>query len=161
MGALLWCNKAMRSLPPLSIFVFALSLLIACSHEQDATAGSPGAVDVTAAWARPSLPPHENSAAFFVVHNRTDHAVQLLGASTSRAGVTELHHMEMDGDRMRMRRVPSFTIPAHGELVLEPGSNHLMFFELPAPWVDGEKVDLHLEFDSLPAVDVLAEVRPL
>lgn len=122
-------------------------------------------LEVSGAWARTSLPPHENSAAFLTVRNSGEQADALIGVEVDDARVSELHVMEMvevDGEtRMRMQKVARMAIPAGGELVLKPGSNHLMFFELDSAWLDGTKVRLRLMFDNSPAVELRVPVRAM
>lgn len=173
---------SMRALLPL----FILTLLAAaCGGESagdsdtsgtgvraDSSAGLPVAVtaqsrdlEVSGAWARVSLPPHENAAAFLTVRNQGEQADALTGIEVDDARVSELHTMEMveaDGDtRMRMQKVERMEIPAGGELVLKPGANHLMFFELDGPWVEGKKVRLRLMFENSPAVELRVPVRAM
>ena len=110
-------------------------------------------------WARPSRPPHENSAAFLRVKNSGGIPLQLLSASTPRAAITELHSMELVDDTMKMRRVDSFSIAVGETLVLEPGGNHLMFFELDQPWIDGESIPITLEFSEGHTLKMQATVK--
>ena len=57
---------------------------------------------------------------------------------------------------MRMRQVPSFQVPAHGELTLKPGGNHLMFFGLKNPFKPGELMDI-----AAKPASTKVKVRPL
>lgn len=114
---------------------------------------------VSQVWARVSLPPHESSAAFLVVENPGTEEIRLVAASSPRAETTELHSMEIVEEVMKMRRVESFPIPAGGRLVLEPGSHHLMFFDLDGPWVVDEQIPITLEFADGLKVAVQATVR--
>ena len=60
---------------------------------------------------------------------------------------------------MRMRPVAHFTVPADGVVSLTPGGFHLMFMELPAPFVAGETVPVTLTFEHAGAVNVNLTVR--
>ncbi|WP_421189832.1 copper chaperone PCu(A)C [Aeromonas enteropelogenes] len=77
------------------------------------------------------LPPGTpNTAAFMVLKNDADQAVKLVAASSSAAGRAELHTHLHENGVMKMRQVESIEIPAKGEVVLKPGSLHIMLFEI-------------------------------
>ncbi|WP_421239302.1 copper chaperone PCu(A)C [Aeromonas enteropelogenes] len=77
------------------------------------------------------LPPGTpNSAAFMVLKNDADQAVKLVAASSPAAGRAELHTHLHENGVMKMRQVESIEIPAKGEVVLKPGSLHIMLFEI-------------------------------
>ncbi|MHC4380963.1 MAG: copper chaperone PCu(A)C [Planctomycetota bacterium] len=133
---------------------------VSCSGNSKTTTETAG-VSVTGVWARTSLPPHANSAAFLEIENLGDEQIQLTGASTARAGITELHTMEVVEERMKMRRVDSFPIPPGTTLVLEPGSDHLMFFELDGEWTADSRIPITLHFEDGDDLKVEAPVRAL
>lgn len=85
---------------------------------------------------------------FKALHNEGREADQLLGASTPVAAAVEIHRMELDGDRMRMRRVESLALPAGTRLSLRPGEpgHHLMLLGLKRPLQVGDKLPLTLRF---------------
>lgn len=77
------------------------------------------------------LPPGTpNTAAFMVLKNDADQAVNLVAASSPAAGRAELHTHLHENGVMKMRQVESIEIPAKGEVVLKPGSLHIMLFEI-------------------------------
>ncbi|WP_421240775.1 copper chaperone PCu(A)C [Aeromonas enteropelogenes] len=77
------------------------------------------------------LPPGTpNTAAFMVLKNDADQAVKLVAASSPAAGRAELHNHLHENGVMKMRQVESIEIPAKGEVVLKPGSLHIMLFEI-------------------------------
>ena len=49
-------------------------------------------------------------------------------------------------------------MPAGGEAVLEPGGYHLMLLELTAPLLEGDTIELTLEFQVAGALSVTADV---
>lgn len=134
----------------------------ACSgSDQVGTSRTVRGHEISDVWARNSRPPHANSAAFLNFKNLGDAPMRIVGASTPRAGVTELHTMEVVDEKMKMRRVDAFEIPVGGTHVLEPGSDHLMFFELDAAWEIGQKIPVTLELGNGETVDLEVEVREL
>ncbi|MFM5337196.1 MULTISPECIES: copper chaperone PCu(A)C [Aeromonas] len=77
------------------------------------------------------LPPGTpNTAAFMVLKNDADQAVKLVAASSPAADRAELHTHLHENGVMKMRQVESIEIPAKGEVVLKPGSLHIMLFEI-------------------------------
>ncbi len=51
------------------------------------------------------------------------------------------------------------TIPAEGEVVLEPGGLHIMMLDLAAPLETGDTFDLTLNTDDGESITVSVEVR--
>ncbi|MFB2865158.1 copper chaperone PCu(A)C [Aeromonas sp. MdU4] len=112
-------------------------------------------VDAVDGYVRLLPPGSPNTAAFMVLKNDADQPVKLVAAASSAAGRAELHtHLYKNGV-MNMRQVESIEIPAKGEVALQPGSFHIMLFEIgalseksPMPLTltmdDGQKLDLSL-----------------
>ena len=108
------------------------------------------------AWVRIPAPGRDVTAAYVSLSYHDGEAV-LIGAQSSEAEAIELHTMAMEGDRMRMRRVESFTVPEGDTLELAPGGDHLMIFGLaPDALADGELV-VTLEFESGETMDLSLE----
>lgn len=89
----------------------------------------------------------KNTGGFVVIKNATGKDVKVVRAEANISAVVELHTHVNEGGVMKMRPVPSFTVPAKGELVLKPGSYHIMFINLKRDLKEGEKipVTIHLE----------------
>lgn len=137
-------------------------LFTACSGgEEDASVSEvqSSAITLHEVWARTSRPPHANSAAFLRLENSGSRPLQILSASTPRAGVTELHSMELADENMKMRRVDSFSIAPHETFMLKPGGNHLMFFELDDPWLEGQVIPITLVMSEGNPLELLATVK--
>lgn len=136
----------------LKLASFALLALLgtpAFAHEYQL-----GQLHIEHPWSR-ALPPNAPAgAAYFVVQNHGAEGDRVIGASTPRAARTELHtHVHM-GEVMKMQKVDSVAVPAHGEARFEPGGNHLMLFGLSQPLVAGERFPLTLEFEKAGKVEV-------
>lgn len=108
-------------------------------------AGSAAAVEVAAAWARPTAPGAKVGSAYMVLHGGAVDD-RLLGGGSPRAGAVELHTHVMEGGVARMRAVPAIEVPAGGRVELKPGGLHLMLIDLKAPLRDGEVIPLKLRF---------------
>ncbi|MET9775211.1 copper chaperone PCu(A)C [Streptomyces sp. NPDC006367] len=94
------------------------------------------------------------AAGFLTITNKGDGKDELTSV-TSTAGPVSVH--ETVGGAMRKAgRLP---VPAHGELVLESGGNHLMFEKLTRRLEEGETVSVELHFARSGPVTVEMPVK--
>jgi len=129
-----------------------LSLSAIAAHAGDAPV-------VSQAWARATPPGVEVGAAYMVIDGggRPD---RLVGASSQRADMVELHDVtEVDG-LARMRGIEALEIPARGRVELAPKGRHLMLMGLSAPLVAGQRFDVTLRFEVSGPQVVTVTVRP-
>ncbi len=111
------------------------------------------------AWTRESPMVDLAGAAYLVIHNNTDAADALIGASSPVAEVVEIHQSSMDDEGvMSMSRVEEIPIPAHGDAVLEPGGYHIMLINLLEPLTEGMEVEITLDFLNAGSQTVTAAV---
>ena len=75
-----------------------------------ATTAAPMNVQVTQAWARPTVPGQTVAGAYFDIRSSAD--ATLTGLRSSAAGAVQMHTMLKDGDVMRMRELPQLPLPA-------------------------------------------------
>lgn len=89
-----------------------------------------------------------------VSHNASDD--HLIGASSPIAARVEIHeHVKKAGGVMAMQRVKApLVLPAQGQLAFEPGSLHLMAFDLNRPLLAGETVPFTLMFEKAGPVEI-------
>lgn len=127
-----------------------LALTSACGTDEpaDTTDTADGdvkqTVEIVGGWAKAT--DTEMSGVFGTIHNNTPDDVQLVGVSAEIDGVVELHETVPGGGGMMMQeKEGGFLIPGSGELVLEPGGNHIMLMELTEPITTGQEIDLTLE----------------
>ncbi|MCZ4655355.1 copper chaperone PCu(A)C [Dietzia kunjamensis] len=91
----------------------------------------------------------EMTGVFGTITNPGDADLHLIGVESDLGGSAELHETVPGGSGMMMQeREDGFVIPAGGELVLEPGGNHIMLMELGRPITTGQQITLTLEFDG-------------
>lgn len=83
----------------------------------------------------------------------------LLAISSPRAPRVEIHEMTMTDGMMTMRAKPQLVVPAQGAASLAPGGDHVMFMDIPAPFVAGESVPVTLMFAHAGAVEATLTVR--
>jgi len=115
-------------------------------------------LEIDAPWARATPPGASVAGGYASIRNQGSAPDKLVAASSPAADHVELHIMSMDGGVMRMQQVKSFDVPAHGELALKPGGNHLMFIGVKAPFKAGDKVPVTLRFEKAGEVEVQLSV---
>jgi hypothetical protein len=95
-------------------------------------------------------------AAFMVIHNSGDTDDHLLDVTSDAAQRVELHtHIEDEKGVMRMVHVEDgFVLPAGGDILLQRGSNHVMFMGLTAPFVQDDVITIILVFENADEVTV-------
>lgn len=99
------------------------------------------------------------SAAYMTIANGGA-ADRLLRAEGDVAASIELHTMANNNGVMEMRPVEGgIEVPAGGELVLKPGSYHIMLIGVQRELKVGDTVSLTLQFEKAGAVKVDAQVR--
>ncbi len=103
------------------------------------------AVDVQAAWARPTVPGQAGAGVFARLTAAS--GARLVGASTPVAATAEVHEMRMEGDVMRMRAVAGgLDLPPGQAVELGPGGFHLMLTRLNRPLALGDSFPVTLSF---------------
>ncbi len=113
------------------------------ADETSAAQSSDSSLSVVDPWAKAA--DEGMTAAFGTLVNDTDSDITIVAASSD-VSAMELHEMAMnDSGEMVMRpKEGGIVVPAHGEHILEPGSDHIMFMALDAPLEPGAEVDITL-----------------
>lgn len=105
-------------------------------------------VTINDAYARAVPPGQMNSASFMMLKNDDEKSVSLVSGSSSVAKVVELHNHINENGVMKMRQVEKIDIPANGMAHLQPGGLHLMLIGLKKDLMEGDNIDLNLEFSD-------------
>jgi copper(I)-binding protein len=131
----------------------------AASSDGGGAGGAEGGLALVDPWVKAAE--EGMTSAFGTLVNDTGRDLQLIGASTAAAGMIELHETTSDGSGgMSMQeKEGGFPVPDGGELVLEPGGNHLMLMDLAAPLQPGDEVELALDFEDGTELTVTATVK--
>ncbi|MFA7504228.1 MAG: copper chaperone PCu(A)C [Burkholderiaceae bacterium] len=120
-------------------------------------------VTVADAWARATVPQQKASGAFMTLTSSTD--TRLVAASSTAAGVAEIHEMKMENNVMKMNAIDSLELPAGKAVELRPGGYHLMLMQLPAPLEEGTEIPVSLVFEDdagkRTTMDIQVPVKPL
>ncbi|MFC3584930.1 copper chaperone PCu(A)C [Streptantibioticus rubrisoli] len=96
------------------------------------------------------------AAGYFTVTNTGGADDQLTGVTSDVASDVTMHRTESN----MMQEVKSFTVPAHGRLVLSTGGNHLMLMGMRKKPTVGGKVSFTLRFAKSAPITVTVPVEP-
>lgn len=118
-----------------------------------------GPFAVSAAYARAVAPGQTNSAVFLQLQNQDTQAHALVSASSAVSAAVELHNHVNEGGVMKMRQVEKIDLPAGENVVLKPGSFHIMLIGLKQPLKVGETVELSLSFEDGTRLKLSAPVQ--
>ncbi len=101
------------------------------------------------------------SAGFGTIKNDGDQDVTITAVTSPVSADVELHEsVPNEAGAMVMReKTGGFTIPAHSELSLEPGGNHIMLMDLTEPLQPGNDASMILEFSDDTSFEITAPVK--
>lgn len=124
-------------------------------------AAEPGGIDVTDAWARPTIGQGRSTAAYLTITNKGDQDDVLQAARSDQAKSVELHQTMMTADGvMQMRPVEGgVAIAAGAALELAPGGTHVMIMGLDEALAEGDALKLTLDFAKAGPVEIVVPVR--
>ena len=129
---------------------FVLAISPASAHEYKA-----GSIEIKHPWSRATPKGSEVAGGFMKLINTGTESDRLIGGSTALAGKFEIHESAMEGGVMKMRPQPKGIEIKPGQTVeLKPGSFHLMFIGLKAPFEKGKRVKGTLQFEKAGTVEV-------
>lgn len=110
-------------------------------------------------WARAAIQ-NGNGAVYMVLHNHSSQPDELIGATSDVAQSIELHKSEVnDQGVMVMHKQQAISLPADGEVVLEPGGYHIMLLGLKKDLKEGDTFKIVLKFKSHPDLPLQVAVR--
>ena len=116
------------------------------------------------AMARAVPPTAKMSAAFMTLTNNADTDLAVVSAESSVAKAVELHNNTMTDGKMKMRQVNQIDLPANQTTELKPGGLHVMLIGLNKALVEGETIDLKLNFSdgSSETMDIpIQQIKPM
>ena len=151
-----------------ALMILLLAALVAC--------GAPSGPSLQAeeVWARPAMAAAEGGmtgegmgmagtgGVFMLLKNEGKEADRLIGGQTDVAKVVEIHETVMEGDVMKMQMLADgLEIPAGGEVLLKPGSYHVMLIGLERDLKVGDTFTLELQFEKSGAMALEVTVREM
>lgn len=112
-------------------------------------------------WAR-AAEKGMNSGIFMNIKNNTDLPDTLVSAESEAAEVTEVHETYDAGSGMMgMRKAGKLGIKSGNELILKPGSYHIMLIGLKKDLVKGESVKINLVFSKSGKIEITCPIKVL
>jgi len=143
-----------RGRPALAAAAVIGALVLAGCGDSGSGGSSAAELSVDAAY-MPQPVSDTMAAGFLTITNKGDAEDELTSVTSAAAEVTV--HETTGGT---MKQVDGLPVPAHGELVLESGGNHLMFEKLKHRPEQGETVSIELHFSHSDPVTVEMPVKP-
>ena len=138
----------MKSILLAAAFIFAIGPAFA--HDYKA-----GSIEIKHPWSRATPKGSEVAGGFMTLINTGTESDRLIGGSTVNAGKFEIHESAVEGGVMKMRPLLKGIEIKPGQTVeLKPGSYHLMFVGLKAPFEKGKRVKGTLQFEKAGTVEV-------
>lgn len=113
------------------------------------------------AWARPTGGRKTTSAAYFTVHNPSEDAVAIVGASSDVSEITDLHETSQKDGMMRMRPAGDLVIAPGDSLAFEPGGLHVMLIRLNRPLAEGETFKVMLQLLNHDPIEIDVAVQSI
>ncbi|TEA78185.1 copper chaperone PCu(A)C [Allopusillimonas ginsengisoli] len=116
-------------------------------------------IAVTECWIR-SIPAPAPSGGYFVVHNKGQDAIKLIGAASPAYGMVMLHQTTQHEGMSRMSEAEDITIASGGTLAFKPGGYHAMLEQAAKAPAIGSQVTLDFLFDNGKKASAQCEVKP-
>lgn len=121
-----------------------------------------GSLEIGNPWTRATPPSAQSGGGFLTITNKGTTPDRLVAVRSTASNKTEIHEMKMDGNVMRMRELEKgLEIPPGATVELKPGSYHLMFMELKAPFAKDAKIPATLVFEKAGSIDVELSVAAM
>ncbi len=121
-----------------------------------------GSLEIGNPWTRATPPSAQSGGGFLTITNKGTTPDRLVAVRSTASNKAEIHEMKMDGNVMRMRELEKgLEIPPGATVELKPGSYHLMFMELKAPFAKDAKIPATLVFEKAGSVDVELSVAAM
>jgi copper(I)-binding protein len=121
-----------------------------------------GLVTVSGAFLRATPPNAKSAGAYLSLFNHGNETDTLLAVHSEAAANVAIHAMSMEGDVMKMAPLEGGLSVLPGETVtLEPMGYHLMLTGMEQPFVEGQCVEMVLEFDKAGPVTVQFNIGSL
>ncbi|MEM7294628.1 MAG: copper chaperone PCu(A)C [Pseudomonadota bacterium] len=82
------------------------------------------------------------TAGYVVIRNTGSTPIELTGAHSSRFARVEMHQTKLEDGVYRMLPQSSLTVPAQGQISLEPASYHLMLMQLSGDIAPDDRIQI-------------------
>jgi len=121
-----------------------------------------GSLEIVQPWTRATPSTAQTGGGFLTITNKGTTPDRLISARSTASDKVEVHEVKMDGNVMKMRELEKgLEIPAGATVMLKPGSFHIMFVGLKAPFAKDTKVPVTLVFEKAGSFDVPFTVQAM
>jgi len=132
--------------------ILAILLLSACGALDEG-------IEAHSAWMRP-VAQGENGAVYFVLHNHSSKADELVGASSDASEAVEIHESTTAAeDVMQMDMLSSVPLEPFAEIEFTPGGLHIMLVGLKRDFRIDDHLDLILHFRNSEDIEITVHVE--
>jgi copper(I)-binding protein len=137
--------------------LLAATLLTLPLRAENAASGN---LVIVKPWSRATPNGARVAGGYLTIENRGSAPDRLLSGSTDFAKKLEIHEMALKDGVMTMRPIErGLTVEPGASVKFAPGGYHLMFLELNAPFRQGERVPVTLNFEHAGEIKALFEVQ--
>lgn len=146
---------------PFIQYALALGLLalssLASAHELKI-----GDLEIEHPYSKAMIPGAKVAGGYMTITNHGTLPDRLVSASTTFAGMTQIHEMKVENDIMTMKEIPGgLEIPPGQTVELKPGGLHIMFMNVAQASKEGDRIKATLTFEKAGQVDVEFAVGPV
>lgn len=132
---------------------------VALARSEAAKPAATRSIAIVEPWVREAPPGASVVGAYMILRNPSPQADRLLSVRSPLAETVEIHRMTVKNGMMDMEAIPFLTIPAQGEVKLQPGGKHLMIYGLKQDLREGDRLPLELKFEHSGTRMIDAPVR--
>ncbi|MFK5971089.1 MAG: copper chaperone PCu(A)C [Candidatus Marithrix sp.] len=116
-------------------------------------------VQITGQWIREAPPNAQVLAAFMLIDNQSSESRTIIAATSSDFETIEIHQtIEHDG-MMHMQKQEQLVIKPKQQVILKPGSYHMMLMQPKRQLTTGDEVDLIIKFANEEELAIKVPVR--
>lgn len=106
-----------------------------------------GPITVEQAWVRLAKDKNRSASVYMIIHNRSAVDDHLLAVETDKAVRSEIHETVFANGSSTSQPVPGgLDMPSHGEVVMRPGSLHIMLSGLSKSIMPGDLLPVRMFF---------------
>ncbi len=147
-------------MPTTARFFLISWLVIACTLSASAQESPENTLEILNPWIRELPSISKVSALYLMIRNNGDFPVVLTSISSPISQIADIHLSESINGSMRMRKIDTLTIPAHGDITFKPMSYHIMLRKLKngQPRLN-DRVPFTLNFQGKNAITAFALVK--
>jgi copper(I)-binding protein len=135
--------------------ILLAAILALCVNATSAHEYKVGLLEIKHPWARATPKGATVAGGYMTIINKGTVADRLTSFSSPVAAGFEIHEMKMEAGVMKMRPLPvGIEIKPGATVELKPGSYHLMFTQLKAPFEQGQRIKGTLTFEKAGTIEV-------